>query len=65
MKDNQNKKEDYLGSKFSEHVFGDKGGQVMDPYDAMRQIEEDSTEKFWRDMNVNNQYEKKETLSKI
>lgn len=63
----QEKRSDYMGSKYSEHLFGQSGGKVskLDADNSKEEkMEEFSAQQFWKDVNENN-YQKKQTLSKL
>ena len=57
---------DYLGSKYSEQLFGDKGGKVTETYESEEQKEYDSKVKdiFWKDyLEEAKSYDKPHTMS--
>ena len=59
---------DYLGSKYSEHVFGDKGGKVTENYISDEQKEYDSKVKdiFWKDyLDEARSYDQPQTMSNV
>lgn len=64
LKDNRN---DYFGSKYSEHVFGSSGGKVSKlEKDTSKEEEMEAfdAKHFWKDVNENeNNYMKKQTLT--
>jgi hypothetical protein len=53
---------DYYGSKFSEHIF--EQGKVTDS-NKKELDEEMNTKMFWNDIDIENDYNKKNTLSKF
>jgi hypothetical protein len=57
---------DYMGSKYSEHVFGAQGGKVTDVTDSQQQKQYDNKVKdlFWKEyLDEARSYDKPQTMS--
>ena len=59
------KRQDYFGSKYSEHVFGSKEGSITSPERNEAEKERDNFEEkgFWSEVDQED-YTKKQTYSK-
>ena len=55
-------REDYMGSKYSEHLFGKSGGSVT-KLESEKEKDEFTEKQFWRDVDSSGDYSKKQTLS--